>query len=270
MNAVFVWSLARAFDGTVLLRIEDHDRARARDEYVRSIAEDLAWLGLAPDNLRLGFPAPLTQRDETPYAAALEMLHARGAVYPCRCSRREIAAAGERAGEVRYPGTCRTAMVPPTETMARRLRLPTTSVRFDDLRHGAQEQVPATQCGDLLVRDRLGQWTYQFAVVVDDLRQGVDVVIRGDDLLASTGRQVLLASALGREQPPLTLHHPLLTHPDGTKLSKSRGDTGLRDLRDAGWSAPRVLGHAAFLAGLQPSPAPLPATDLATLWAGSA
>ena len=105
---------------------------------------------------------------------------------------------------------------------------------FDDLRLGPMAQEPAAQCGDLLVRDRLGQWTYQFAVVVDDMEQGIDVVIRGEDLLSSTGRQIRLGRLLGRDRPPSYLHHPLILKPDGSKLSKSAGDTGIRELREEG------------------------------------
>ena len=97
--------------------------------------------------------------------------------------------------------------------------------RFVDLRHGPQEQRPSEQCGDLLVRDREGNWTYQFAATVDDLVQGVTLVIRGDDLLASTGRQIQLARLLGRGEPPEFLHHPLIMKSPDQKLSKSDGDT---------------------------------------------
>ena len=90
--------------------------------------------------------------------------------------------------------------------------------------------------GDLIVRDRAGNWTYGFAVVVDDQRQGVDLVIRGEDLLPDTARQVRLGRLLGREVPPRFLHHPLVRKSSGAKLSKSDGDTGIRDLRAAGWT----------------------------------
>ncbi|HET9152174.1 MAG TPA: glutamate--tRNA ligase family protein, partial [Gemmatimonadales bacterium] len=104
------------------------------------------------------------------------------------------------------------------------------------------------QCGDLLVRDRLGNWTYQFAVTVDDLDQGIDLVVRGDDILASTGRQLRLARLLGRERMPLFLHHPLIVKPGGAKLSKASGDTGVRELRAAGMTAADVLETGARLA----------------------
>ena len=112
---------------------------------------------------------------------------------------------------------------------------------FDDALLGRLTQTPAEQCGDLLVRDRDGHWTYQFAVTVDDLRQGVTLVIRGSDLVSSTGRQVLLARMLGRTTP-VFLHHPLIHDGRGEKLSKSAGDTGVRELRAAGLTPPRSSG----------------------------
>ncbi len=273
VNAVYVWSIARAFGGHIVLRLEDHDRGRCRAEYEASILDDLDWLGLTPDegttaSFRAG-PSPLRQSDAGPrHADALQQLDARGLVYPCRCSRKDLARAqGTSHGEeIRYPGTCRDAPVDGASTFARRVRLDDVEESFDDLRLGPQVQRPAVQCGDVLVRDRHAQWTYQFAVVVDDLAHGVDVIIRGEDLLASTGRQQALARLLGRATPPRTLHHPLVRHPDGAKLSKSNRDTGLRDLRAAGWSPEAVLGRAAFLGGLVPDDAPLPAERLAELW----
>ena len=272
VNAVFVWSIARAFGGSVLLRIEDHDGQRSRTEHDAGIIEDLAWLGLHADNCVSGWPFPVRQRDnQLAYTEALRVLADRGVAYACRCSRRDIAAFGATNAEreLRYAGTCRRSEVPATETPARRIQLDDTMVEFDDLRHGIQQQTPSHQCGDLLARDRRADWTYHFAVVVDDLRQGVDVVIRGDDLLNSTGRQLMLATLLGRPCAPLFVHHPLVSHPNGTKLSKSHGDTGLSDLRRDGWSPAQVLGHAAWLGGLQTDRAPVAAADLHQLW-GSA
>lgn len=265
VSAMHVWGLARACGGRVLLRIEDHDRTRWRAEFEAGIHEDLTWLGLVPD---LEVPP---QRDRgARYAQLLAELEARALAYPCRCSRRDIAAAvgGDVFNEEsRYPGTCATGAVPADETPARRVRLAPGVERFDDLALGPQAQEPALQCGDLLVRDRLGQWTYQFAVTVDDLDQGVDVVIRGEDLLPSTGRQLALSRLLGRGEPARYLHHGLLRHPDGSKLSKSLGDAGIRELRAAGVSAPEVLGRAAHLAGVTRTDDPLAPDMLASLWA---
>lgn len=134
--------------------------------------------------------------------------------------------------------------------MGVRVRLEPTIERFIDLRHGPQEQQPSSQCGDLLARDRFGNWTYQFAATVDDHVQGVTLVVRGDDLLGSTGRQIQLARLLGRPQPPVFFHHALVMKSTGQKLSKSDGDTGVAELRARGWTAERVIGHAAQLAEL--------------------
>jgi glutamyl-tRNA synthetase/glutamyl-Q tRNA(Asp) synthetase len=125
-----------------------------------------------------------------------------------------------------------------------RVRLAPTVERFVDLRHGALEQRPSEQCGDLLVRDRDGNWTYQFAATVDDFVQGVTLVVRGDDLLASTGRQIQLARLLGRSEPPAFLHHPLIMKSPDQKLSKSDADTGIRELRARGFTRTQVIEMA--------------------------
>jgi glutamyl/glutaminyl-tRNA synthetase len=127
------------------------------------------------------------------------------------------------------------------------VRLEPSLERFLDLRLGAQEQRPSDQCGDLLARDRDGNWTYQFAATVDDYLQDVTLVIRGVDLLASTGRQIQLARLLGRAEPPAFLHHPLIMKSPEQKLSKSDGDTGIRELRARGWTPARVIEHALSL-----------------------
>jgi glutamyl-tRNA synthetase/glutamyl-Q tRNA(Asp) synthetase len=251
VNAVLVWGIARATQGTVLLRVEDHDATRCRPEYLDAMLEDLAWLGLVPD--KGGLPHVIRQSRRTAlYEGALAQLDAAGLVYACDCSRRllEDLAPHEANEERPYPGRCRDRNLPRTAGHGLRVRLPDTAVTFDDLLLGSREQVPSAQCGDLLIRDRLGQWTYQFAVVVDDLRQGVDLVVRGQDLLSSTGRQLLLGQLLGRTEAPLYLHHALIRRPDGIKLSKSDGATGIRELRASGLSAADVLGLAVFHAGI--------------------
>lgn len=271
-SAIHVWGIARSLAGTVLLRIEDHDRGRSRAEYEAAIVEDLAWLGFEADEgyqpVRPGASSPFRQSDgEAVYEAALARLALAGRVYACACSRADIAASvGHVAGEeLPYPGTCRDRGLPWQGDIGLRVRLDAGEERFRDLRLGPMVQDPARQCGDLLVRDRLGQWTYQFAVVVDDMRQRIDLVIRGEDLLASTGRQLRLARMLGRVEAPHWYHHALLHRPDGAKLSKSSGDTGVRELRAAGWSAARVLGEAAWRAGLLPEAGPLSVAELPRL-----
>ena len=140
-----------------------------------------------------------------------------------------------------------TADIPLTDDVGWRVRIEPGVERFFDEIRGPQQQDPSEQCGDVLVRDRLGNWTYQFAVTVDDYAQEITDVIRGVDLLPSTGRQIRLARLLGRQAPPRFAHHALVMKSATEKLSKSDGDTGVRDLRAAGWSAAAVLDRARAL-----------------------
>lgn len=272
VNAIHVWGVARAIGGEVLLRIEDHDRQRCRPDFEAALLEDLEWLGLEPDigairEFRAG-PSPFRQSDSTAaYEAALLQLRERYHVYYCDCSRRELerAAGNPWNAETPYSGRCRHRGLGAGPGRGLRVVLEPGDERFVDLAFGPQIQEPALQSGDLLLQDRSGNWTYHFAVVVDDLRQGVDLVIRGKDLLESTGRQIRLARMLGRPAPPRYLHHELLRKPTGEKLSKANRDTGIRELRAAGRSAAAVLGEAALRAGLLPARQPVFPRDLAAL-----
>jgi glutamyl-Q tRNA(Asp) synthetase len=288
VNAIYTWGLAQALGGRVLLRIEDHDRERSRAVYERAIVDDLGWLGLEPDE-RAG--TVRQSEREAIYARALAALDAHELVYACACSRKQIEAASARgvaarasnrvggdgaidvssglglatpdfAEERRYPGTCRERRITRAPGTGLRVRMEPGTECFEDALFGVLRQEPSSQCGDVLIRDRVGQWTYQFAVAVDDTEQQIDLVIRGADLLASTARQLRLARLLGRELPPVFAHHRLLVGDTGLKLSKSNGDTGIRELRGRGLSAPDVLGLAAARAGLLLQPRPLDATDL--------
>jgi glutamyl/glutaminyl-tRNA synthetase len=138
--------------------------------------------------------------------------------------------------------------------------------RWIDLRLGALEGDAAVG-GDPLVRDRLGNWTYAICVVVDDMRHGVDVVIRGEDLLDVTPLQLRLAALLGRPSPARFLHHPLVRDAAGRKLSKAEGATSIRSMLDAGRSPAELLGQAAHLGGLRPDPSPVDVSDLGSLFA---
>lgn len=240
-SAARVWGEARARGARVLLRIEDHDRTRCRPEYEAAIREDLAWLGFRPDA-----EVPRQSERDARYLEVLADLQTRGLTYPCDCSRKDIAAdAGDVFNEeTPYPGRCRTRGQDAQTTLAQRVIMEPGVERFSDLALGPQEQEPALQCGDFLVRDRLGNWSYQFAVVVDDMDQGVTLVVRGADLLTSTGRQIRLARLIGRAEPPEFLHHPLVRKPGGAKLSKSDGDTGVRELRATGMSPAEVIALA--------------------------
>jgi glutamyl-Q tRNA(Asp) synthetase len=256
LNAEYVWQRARALGGQVLLRIEDHDRTRSRKLFEAGILDDLDWLEYRPDV----FPTDAyragrcdgrqSDRDHI-YREALDRLREQGLVFACDCSRRIAGLAGRSISspidepvELRYPGLCRKKQLPLIDGYGWRLRIDPGVEEFDDGRLGRQRQNPEQQCGDVLLRDRHGNWTYQFAVTVDDWKQGVDYVIRGVDLLPSTGRQIRIARLLGRQQPPTFFHHPLIMKTPEQKLSKSDGDTGVRDLRAKGWSAADVIAAA--------------------------
>lgn len=232
VNALHVWREAQARDGRVLLRLEDHDRERCRPEYDAAILEDLTWLGFTWDG-------PVTRQSDRHaiYLDVARQLDADGLVYGCVCSRKTLQ-------DARYPATCRDAGHPLTAQVGWRVRLPEDEVRFVDRWCGPQVQVPAQQCGDLLIRDRLGNWSYQFVATVDDYLQGVTDVIRGRDLLDSTGRQILLGRLIGRRLPATFAHHALIMKSPTQKLSKSDRDTGVRDLRAAGWTRDAVLAAA--------------------------
>jgi glutamyl-tRNA synthetase/glutamyl-Q tRNA(Asp) synthetase len=265
LNAHYVWTLARARGGRVLLRIEDHDRERCRREFEVALLEDLDWLGLMPDIFptsayRAGFCEGRQSDRNRHYHAAVERLRAQHLVYACNCSRSAIQAGAERAAraagrtspdELIYGGHCRDRRLPLVDGYGWRVRMDPGVESFEDGLEGWQHQDPSRQCGDLLIRDRLGNWTYQFAVTVDDCQQDVDLVIRGLDLLASTGRQIRLARLLGRSQPPMFVHHPLIMKAPGQKLSKSGGDTGVRDLRDAGWTRAQVIERVVGIGDLK-------------------
>lgn len=261
VNAIYVWGVTRALGGRVLLRIEDHDRQRSSREHERGILADLEWLGFAHDG------EAVRQSDrEGIYGRALDRLRSRNLVYACECSRATIAAAGGTAGnQTRYPGTCAVKGLEERPGRGVRVRLPDDGIAFDDLRHGRLEQRPARQCGDLLAKDREGQWTYQFAVTVDDEVQRVTLVVRGDDLLDSTGRQIALARLLGRFEPPRFLHHALVMKSGTQKLSKSDNATAVGSLREAGLAPADVIGRAAAAVDLLASPRAVAAAEVAAL-----
>ena len=264
-NAIYVWGLAQRFGGRVLLRIEDHDRQRCRPEYEEALLQDLHRLGLAPDepttdDLRAG-PSVFRQSDSGPvYAEAIDRLSAVTDVYACDCSRSTFATWREEHGRAWFgagcPGGCRARGLEPRADRGIRAALGEGEEGWDDLLVGARSG-PVAPDGDLLVRDRNGNWTYALCVVVDDLRHGVDLVVRGEDLLDSTAAQMRLARLLGRPAEPRFAHHPLVRRPDGSKLSKADGATAIGALLDAGRTVEELVGEAAHAVGLTPSPDPL-------------
>ena len=267
-HVLFVWGIADALGAKVLLRMEDNDRGRCRPEYEDAILEDLDWLGFRPEN-SLAENSDYRQSDCDPaYREALDRLPRSQKVYRCTCTRKEIAThspMGE-GGERRYSGHCREKNHPADVSHGLRVVLAEGFETFHDGLLGEQSQDPANQCGDLLLRDRHSQWTYQFTVTADDIRHDVNLVIRGEDLLASTGRQIRLARMLGREMPPLFVHHPLITDDAGDKLSKKQNAPAVREMRRSGVPAAEVLGEAARQVGLTESGHALDAAELSRLF----
>jgi glutamyl/glutaminyl-tRNA synthetase len=165
-----------------------------------------------------------------------------------------------------YPGTCRHRGIALTDDVAWRVRIDSGTETFDDALAGPRRQDPAHESGDIVIRDRRGNWTYQFCVVVDDLLQDVDLVIRGVDLLSSTGLQIHLARLLGRASAPRFAHHPLVMKTPNQKLSKSDRDTGIRERRNEGIAPAAVIGEAAHRVGLIDAPRPIAAHEVASLF----
>jgi glutamyl-tRNA synthetase/glutamyl-Q tRNA(Asp) synthetase len=212
-------------------------------------------------------PTPYRQSDAADaYEAALGTLRDKGLVYACDCARSTFAAWAEEQGRpwrgIGCPGGCRERALPEDAATVLRVAVGAGTERWVDLLAGPMADDP-TASGDLLARDRAGSWTYAFCVVVDDARHGVDLVIRGRDLLDATPVQIRLARLLGRDTPPRFLHHPLIRRVSGQKLSKAESDTAVRALLDAGRTPAELFGLAARLAGLQASAAPIEAADLA-------
>lgn len=248
------WLWVRSAGGSLLLRIEDIDGPRVKSGAEARAIEDLLWLGLDWDG------EPVRQSDRLAlYAARVDELLARGLAYPCTCSRKEIDDAASAPHEpwqdaTPYPGTCRGRYRDRDDARARtgrepavRFRVDVDAVPFDDVFRGAD---PGRIAGDFVIEKRDRGPAYQLAVVVDDAAQGVDLVVRGDDLVASTPRQLLLYRALDL-RPPRFAHLPLLVGADGLRLAKRHGDTSLRHFRDAGVSAEQIVGHLAAISGLR-------------------
>ena len=267
---LYVWGIAGIIGADVLLRIEDHDRQRCQRRYELELLRDLEWLGFEPLNRLAERSSSYRQSDcDEAFASALRRLERSYPVYRCVCTRKQLADAAdpEALGEQPYPGTCRNAGHPASKPHGLRLawEQDAAAEAFTDGLLGSQRQEPREQCGDLLLRDRHGNWSYQFSVTVDDLRHGVDFVVRGEDLLQSTGRQLRLARMLGAVKQPVFYHHPLVRDAQGAKLGKRQGSPSVSDLRLHGVCATAVLGRAAFGAGLMPEPRPIHASEAADL-----
>ncbi len=250
---LIAWLAARRAGGRVILRIEDLDRSRVRAEARATALEDLRWLGLdwdeGPD---VGGPTgPYDQSERAPlYDEILDRLKMSERIYPCTCTRADIERAAsaphlEDEGPT-YRGTCSyrraaSAIALGDRPFAWRFRVPDGPVGWDDLVLGKVELEPARTGGDFVVARQGAGHSYQLAVVADDDAMGVNQVIRGDDLVASTPRQILLYRQLGRPEPRFG-HVSLAVTPDGRRLAKRDGALKLASLRDRGVDPRRLVG----------------------------
>ena len=269
---IIAWLRARSQGGKVLFRMEDLDHPKDKPGAADAAVEDLRWLGFDWDEEFVQSGRRAVYRD------AIAFLHGRGLAYPCVCSRRDVegAQSAPHSGEqLFYPGTCRgrfsgwseaQAFIDESAAASGVRRTPCwrfavglgTIVAFDDAFAGHFEQDVSAVLGDFpLARDECGAG-YTLACVVDDLLTGVTEVVRGDDLLAATPAQVLLARALGpwlaergvaTDSPPSFCHVPLVVGPDGRRLAKRHGDTRIAAFRDAGWAPERIIGLLAASCG---------------------
>jgi len=237
--AIVAHDLARASGGQFLLRIEDIDGERSRPEFMRDSIEDLRWLGLVWDEEPVYQSARIRSYEE-----AAERLKEMGLLYPCCCTRAEIAAAATEQGPDGpiYPGTCRSRKVDP-EGAAWRLDMGKAAalagpLEWVDELAGAQAAKPEIFGDVVLVRKDLPA-SYHLAVTLDDAADGISLVTRGQDLFASTHIHRLLQALLGLPVPRWH-HHPLLVEADGQKLAKRRGSPSLTELRQAGEDGPAL------------------------------
>ena len=241
---------ARAHGGQWLLRIEDVDTPRTVAGADDLIQAQLRFLGLQWDG-----PVTFQSRRFERYQQAFDRLVAAGRIFGCACSRREIAdslarlgAGTQRNQDLIYPGTCRNGIARGRAPRAWRFRVDDDVIDFDDRWLGPQRQQPARDVGDFVIRRADGLWAYQLAVTIDDGEAGVTHVVRGQDILSSTGRQVLIQRALGLPMPSY-LHIPLVVGSDGEKLSKQNG---ARSVTDGGRPACEVLDEAARMLAIEP------------------
>jgi glutamyl-tRNA synthetase len=266
---LLAWLSARSQGGRVSLRIEDIDGPRVKPESAAAVIDDLHWLGLDWDG------DVVVQSQRLPiYAAAAQRLVDQGLAYPCVCTRKEVEEAASAPHEsmpalaqdgALYPGTCRGKFASLEDAKAKtgrnaalRFLVDVAEVPFDDRFCGPQR---GAICGDFVVQKRDGGPAYQLAVVVDDAAFAVTEVVRADDLLPSTPRQLLLYRALSLRAPSFA-HVPLVVGADGLRLAKRHGDTSLRHLRERGASASAVVGFLARSCGLRATASPCAASEL--------
>ena len=257
LSALYVWAAAKKWNLKIHLRIEDHDQSRARPAYIAGIREDLAWLGFKYDSESIQ-----SARGQV-YEAALQKLKEKSLVYPCYCSRKQLLAENPQSetGEIIYQGKClhETRVIPLPHNL--RFIVPNKFIDWHDLRLGDFHENPKLQCGDFPIRDRDNQWTYQFAVCVDDIDEQITHIVRGEDIRNSTARQIALMEALGRTERPIYLHHPLIVDANNKKLSKRELAHSLRQDKEAGITPEMLFGRVCYKAHLTGNDTPIALVD---------
>jgi glutamyl-tRNA synthetase/glutamyl-Q tRNA(Asp) synthetase len=293
LSALYVWAAALKWGLKIHLRIEDHDQSRARSAYITGIREDLAWLGFHYDS------ESIQSARGAIYETALQKLQAKSLVYPCFCSRKQLQEENPRSetGEIIYQGKCflrretrderrewfdrltstqlstgtnRGKVTEPAEPPHNlRFIVPNRTIDWHDVRLGDFHENPKLQCGDFPIRDRDNQWTYQFAVCVDDIDEHITHIVRGEDIRNSTARQIALMEALGRTERPFYLHHPLIVDENNKKLSKRELAHSLRQDKEAGITPETLFGRVCHKAHLTESESPLSLQDAIALVAST-
>ena len=264
--ALLSWLSPKSQNGDWILRMEDLDTLRTKDEYAQILREDLLWLGLDWDEET----QPQSQRSHV-YDRYFEILENKGLLYPCYCTRsqlHDVNAPHLSDGTYVYPGTCRNLtpeqQAAQTRLPAWRVMVPDREFAFRDLVQGEYRENLLYECGDFVVRRADGVYVYQLAVTVDDGEAGITEVVRGTDLLSSAPRQMYLQELLGFYHPEYA-HVPMLMAPEGRRLSKRDADLDLGAIRQR--MRPEeligILGHAA---GLIPTPSPISARELSSVF----
>ena len=264
MSSLLAWLDVRSQNGVMLFRLEDLDPARSFPRFAHQMAEDLRWLGLDWDvGWQPGDTAYAQSHRTQRYAAALQELEAQGRVYDCHCTRAErLAASAPHPGDEQPRGcTCRTHPKPDTgRPAAKKLWVPDSEIDWRDGHFGPQHDTLRAGEDDFIIRRSDGVFAYQLAVSVDDLEMGVTRVVRAQDLLSSTAKQMTLIRLLGGNAPNYC-HCPLLVDSQGRKLSKRAGDLSMEAFR-VQYTPEALLGMLAKLSGLRETDEPVTAADL--------
>lgn len=261
VSALWVWAGARKYNSQIILRIEDHDRERCKAGYEDAMLQDLEALGFEWDHGPGASPSIYRQSDRQEYyLEQMRILAGQDLLFGCQCSRKDLESHRLDSGEILYPGTC-IGQALETGLGIRMKIAQEIQIKWQALDGILHTASPWENCGALLLMDRKGLWTYQFCCSVDDYAQGVDLVIRGTDLLTSTPRQVYLQSHLGAVQSAHYFHHPLVCDANGRKLAKRDGDQSLREMLEQGQTPEQLIAQCLRLMRIEFNEKSIPLRD---------